>query len=402
MPYLNPARSLGPAFVLNKWENHWVYWMGPMFGGAVSGILYEIIFNPKRGSRRSKDIDESSSMNSDGEINYDVELEKPNTMQPKFHRAPFNSYSAAPGTVDQPPPQGYCQTLYPGGHKVERMEPIYGGTRSMYCKSPPLTRANLHRSQSVYAKSNTAINRDIGVLRSGPLVPAQSLYPLRVASNQQQQQNTHLQNQNVQNQMQQRSESIYGIRSSMRQQPSTDRIVDRIPAADSQSFQPIYGTRNNPSTGENVKFERETRDMRENRNRPDSMYGINGPVRRGQSTHSDDSSYGSYHGTNTLTPPNRQANGVNYQQNTAMMMQGNYGMIPAASPQCPSQQSNQQPQQQQQQQSQNERKMSSSTNSSQQTQRPVDYSQKQSSNGPNVVSVPPPPPQFSMHAIRQN
>lgn len=387
MPYLNPARSLGPAFVLNKWENHFIYWLGPLLGGAVSGIIYEIIFNPRKGNRRNKEIDESSSMNSDGDINYDVELEKPNTLQPKFHRAPFNSYSTAPGT-EQTQQQGYCQT-YSNGPKVE---PIYGGTRSLYCKSPPLTRANLHRSQSVYAKSNTTINRDTGVLRAGPLVPAQSLYPLRVASNQQQQQNTHLQNQNVQNQLQHtRSESIYGIRGSMRQQPSSDRIVERVPTTENQGFQPIYGTRSNPTPNDNVKYERETRDMRENRNRPDSMYGMTGPVRRGQSSHSDDSSYGSYHGTNTLTPSNRQGNGGgNFQQNSNMIMQGNYGMLPPSSSQS---------QQPLPPQSQNERKLSSSTSSSQQNHRP-DYSQTHNSNG--TVSAPPPPKFNSIHAIRQN
>ena len=40
-------------------------------------------------------------------------------------------------------------------------------------------------------------------------------------------------------------------------------------------------------------------------NRPDSMYGMSGQ-RRGQSTQSDDSSYGSYHGpAMSLTPPTR-------------------------------------------------------------------------------------------------
>lgn len=32
-------------------------------------------------------------------------------------------------------------------------DPIYEGSRSLYTRSPPLTRANLNRSQSVYAKS---------------------------------------------------------------------------------------------------------------------------------------------------------------------------------------------------------------------------------------------------------
>lgn len=66
----------------------------------------------------------------------------------------------------------------------------------MYCKSPSLTRANLHRSQSVYTKSNNALHSTGRELpRPGPLVPAQSLYPMRLSHQ------AHAQNQNLQNQL---------------------------------------------------------------------------------------------------------------------------------------------------------------------------------------------------------
>ncbi|XP_059616990.1 neurogenic protein big brain [Phlebotomus argentipes] len=279
MPYLNPARSLGPSFVLNKWDNHWVYWMGPMVGGMVCGLLYEYIFSPKRYQKRSKDSgdNDSSSLQSEDEMDYHVDIEKPTLPLPKFHGSAYNTYRSAGGVTTSGP---YPQNLYSTAPQT-KMEPIYGGTRSLYCKSPPLTRANLNRSQSVYTKSNTAINRDMGALpRPGPLVPAQSLYPLRVT----QTQSSHLQNQNVQNQMQQRSESIYGIRTAVRQN-------------ENQTFQPIYGTRTAPSAGDGLKYDRESR-------RPDSVYGVSGARNRGQSAQSDDSSYGSYHGS-SLTPTGR-------------------------------------------------------------------------------------------------
>lgn len=294
MPYLNPARSLGPSFVLNRWDNHWVYWIGPMVGGFISGIVYKYVFNPRRAFKFNKDIESDSACISDDDTNSDLDMDKLNMPQSKFHGS---SYRSPAGTMQQQ--NGYCQNLYTSelGSKADQIEPIYGGTRSMYCKSPPLTRANLNRSQSVYTKSNTAINREF-LPRGGPLVPAQSLYPLRMNA---QTQNSHLQNQNVQNQLQQRSESIYGIRSSMRHEQRPMQNQQQCENMQTTSFQPVYGTRNNPSPGNDLgKFERDVpRDeqkMYANRSgRPDSMYGMTNK-RPGQPVQcaSDDSSYGSY------------------------------------------------------------------------------------------------------------
>jgi Major intrinsic protein len=414
MPYLNPARSLGPSFVLNKWENHWVFWMGPLAGGAISGILFEIIFNSKKRRLHGKDSEESSSMNSDEDINYDMDLEKANPIQPKFHGGNYNTYRSASGNGQkQIVQQNMCQTMYQS--KVER-EPIYGGTRSLYCRSPPLTRANLHRSQSVYTKSNTAINRESsGVIRAGPLVPAQSLYPLRVAPSSQQ--NTHLQNQNVQNQMQQRTDSIYGIRGSLRQSTNTDRMSERIAERDREpqtAFQPIYGQRNNPTPNDTLTYESREEPVKYGR-RPDSVYGMSN--RRIQSAQSDDSSYGSYHGS-SLTPPTRGSSQTgNFHPNGSIMsQQQTYGMLPLPNPPTQNQQSHHQQQQQQQQQqqpNQNERKLSTSTNSSQRTVEFKEFSSHKSAPGNGHVNQnplpPPPPPQhhsqnFQMHShpIRQN
>jgi hypothetical protein len=48
----------------------------------------------------------------------------------------------------------------------------------MYTKSPPLTRANLNRSQSVYAKSPpTSMLSRSGAVVPPQMTPAQSLYP---------------------------------------------------------------------------------------------------------------------------------------------------------------------------------------------------------------------------------
>jgi aquaporin TIP len=41
---MNPAVSFGPALVSWSWENHWVYWVGPLIGGGLAGIVYDVLF----------------------------------------------------------------------------------------------------------------------------------------------------------------------------------------------------------------------------------------------------------------------------------------------------------------------------------------------------------------------
>ena len=37
---MNPARSFGPALASGHWGHHLVYWVGPLIGGAVAGVIY--------------------------------------------------------------------------------------------------------------------------------------------------------------------------------------------------------------------------------------------------------------------------------------------------------------------------------------------------------------------------
>jgi aquaporin TIP len=41
---MNPARSLGPALASHHWQNHGVYWVGPLLGGVIAGWLYNAVF----------------------------------------------------------------------------------------------------------------------------------------------------------------------------------------------------------------------------------------------------------------------------------------------------------------------------------------------------------------------
>ena len=36
----NPARTFGPAIIGQQWDHHYVYWIGPLLGGALAGMVY--------------------------------------------------------------------------------------------------------------------------------------------------------------------------------------------------------------------------------------------------------------------------------------------------------------------------------------------------------------------------
>ncbi|XP_017073122.1 aquaporin isoform X2 [Drosophila eugracilis] len=41
---MNPARSFAPAIWNGVWDNHWIYWVGPMAGALVTSVTYKYVF----------------------------------------------------------------------------------------------------------------------------------------------------------------------------------------------------------------------------------------------------------------------------------------------------------------------------------------------------------------------
>jgi MIP family channel proteins len=44
---MNPARAFGPALASHHWTNQGVYWIGPLAGGFLAGLLYDSLYLKK-------------------------------------------------------------------------------------------------------------------------------------------------------------------------------------------------------------------------------------------------------------------------------------------------------------------------------------------------------------------
>ena len=53
---MNPARSLGPAVILQNFSNHWVYWVGPLLGSILAAIFYQVVLRARGQSKKQRKV----------------------------------------------------------------------------------------------------------------------------------------------------------------------------------------------------------------------------------------------------------------------------------------------------------------------------------------------------------
>jgi aquaporin Z len=55
---VNPARAFGPQLVGDHWANGWVWYVGPLVGGAIAAVLYEWLYLPGRSKEEPPPVEE--------------------------------------------------------------------------------------------------------------------------------------------------------------------------------------------------------------------------------------------------------------------------------------------------------------------------------------------------------
>ena len=57
---MNPARTFGPAVVSGFWELHWIYWLAPIVGGIIAGVIMNYVF-VNNAEPKTKSVSHSTS-----------------------------------------------------------------------------------------------------------------------------------------------------------------------------------------------------------------------------------------------------------------------------------------------------------------------------------------------------
>ncbi|XP_053115339.1 aquaporin-1 [Hemicordylus capensis] len=77
---INPARSFGSALIANNFTSHWVFWVGPLIGGASAALIYDFILAP-----RTSDVTDRMKVWTSGQVEeYDLDADDSRVeMKPK-------------------------------------------------------------------------------------------------------------------------------------------------------------------------------------------------------------------------------------------------------------------------------------------------------------------------------
>ena len=71
---MNPARSFGPAVIIWKWTDFWIYILGPLAGAVIAAEVYWFLFlRPREGDDALEIADEGSVVYSSPEGEAEVE-----------------------------------------------------------------------------------------------------------------------------------------------------------------------------------------------------------------------------------------------------------------------------------------------------------------------------------------
>jgi aquaporin TIP len=54
---MNPARAFGPALVQGVWNDHWIYWVGPIAGAVLAALLYHLVLIGGRITPEAGDVE---------------------------------------------------------------------------------------------------------------------------------------------------------------------------------------------------------------------------------------------------------------------------------------------------------------------------------------------------------
>eukprot|EP01112_Ceratiomyxa_fruticulosa_P011623 TRINITY_DN3168_c0_g1_i1.p1 TRINITY_DN3168_c0_g1~~TRINITY_DN3168_c0_g1_i1.p1 ORF type:complete len:306 (+),score=56.21 TRINITY_DN3168_c0_g1_i1:290-1207(+) len=66
---LNPARSFGPALISGTWKHHWIFWVGPIIGALLAGLIYGYVIIPSNQRKDSGAGENNNSGNEDDNNN---------------------------------------------------------------------------------------------------------------------------------------------------------------------------------------------------------------------------------------------------------------------------------------------------------------------------------------------